>query len=69
MPMTRELEKLLEQLHAEGTVTVADLKVIVHAMGQSQDASVSPALSGPYWEARHRALDNGRARVHETESE
>jgi hypothetical protein len=54
--LARKLEHVLDRLPAEGTVSVAELKAIVHAIELAQDVPAAPALSGVYWEARHRAL-------------
>jgi hypothetical protein len=59
--MTRELEDIVDRLKPDGTVTAADIKAIVHAVEKADWASSSSALSGPYWEARQRALLDRRS--------
>jgi hypothetical protein len=54
--MTRRLEDIVDRLEPGGTVTAADIKLIVHAIEQAHDGASSPALGGPYWEARQKAL-------------
>jgi hypothetical protein len=57
-----ELKKVVDHLEAKGVLTHSDTKAIVHALENLQEDS-SPkkpkpqkALSGSYWEGRHRAL-------------
>jgi hypothetical protein len=56
------LKSVIEHLEAKGVLTASDTKAIFHALEQLQVNSTPPApktekpLSGPYWEARHKAL-------------
>jgi hypothetical protein len=58
-PVTHELKELIERLADQGVLSATDTRAIYHALEQVQHDS-SPAapqtLSGPYWEARHKAL-------------
>jgi hypothetical protein len=52
----RELEDIVDRLTVDGKVTGADLTMIIRAIEQLQACSQMRALSGPYWEARYKAL-------------
>jgi hypothetical protein len=60
---TRELDDIVDRLAPGGTVTAADIKLIVHAMEHVHDGSSPPALGGPYWEARQKALLDRRSKA------
>jgi argininosuccinate lyase len=56
------LKTVVEHLEAKGVLTASDTKAIVNALehlkvdSSPQAPRVQKALSGPYWEARNRAL-------------
>jgi hypothetical protein len=60
--VTRELKEVVEHLADQGVLTPSDTKAIFHVLEHVQDvpspqAPQAPqALSGPYWDARHKAL-------------
>jgi hypothetical protein len=59
MAVARELKDVVEHLAAQGVLTASDTQVIFQALEQVQCDAPSPApqtLSGPYYEARHKAL-------------
>ena len=59
MEMTRALKDVVEHLAEQGVLTASDTQVIFQALEHVQHDAPSPApqtLSGPYYEARHRAL-------------
>lgn len=63
MQMARELKDVVEHLAEQGVLTASDTQVIFQALEQAQEhgqgdaATQAPqTLSGPYYEARHKAL-------------
>jgi len=55
----RDLKDVVEHLAKQGVLTPSDSKVIFQALEQVHADASSQApqtLSGPYYEARHRAL-------------
>ncbi len=59
MEMSRKLKDVVDHLAAQGVLTVSDTQVIFQALEHVHAEVPSPApqtLSGPYYEARHRAL-------------
>jgi hypothetical protein len=57
-PVTRELHDVIERLAEQGVLSATDTRVIYRVLEQVPDSppSAPQTLSGPYWEARHRAL-------------
>jgi hypothetical protein len=66
--VTRELDEVVEHLKIEGKVSPEDMQVIIHALEQVQLGSASTTLSGPYWEARHKAVEDCRSHPRASET-
>ena len=59
MVVTRELKSVIEHLAQQGVLTSSDTEVIFQTLEHVQRDAPAPdaqTLSGPYYEARHRAL-------------
>jgi hypothetical protein len=58
MELTRELKDVVEHLAQQGVLTPSDTQVIFQTLANHRQTPTAPGqtLSGPYFEARHRAL-------------